>query len=149
MARLIFDFRFAIGSTTVNRGRGFTDHQFLCALTGDERQRTKDERRRTEDGGLAIFNLRLVIVHNRQSKLPSPSVIVSRVRARFFIGDCFANCARNDRLYSQSPSNCSGIPQRTQGAQRKNNWSLANAEKGGGEPTETRFLSLLRNVAGA
>jgi hypothetical protein len=29
------------------------------------------------------------------------------------------------------------------------NWSLANAEKGGGEPPETRFLSLLRNVAGA
>jgi hypothetical protein len=28
-------------------------------------------------------------------------------------------------------------------------WSLANAEKGGGEPPETRFLSLLRNVAGA
>jgi len=26
---------------------------------------------------------------------------------------------------------------------------LANAEKGGGEPTETKFLSLLRNVAGA
>jgi hypothetical protein len=26
-------------------------------------------------------------------------------------------------------------------------WSLANTEKGGGEPTETRFLSLLRNVA--
>jgi hypothetical protein len=26
-------------------------------------------------------------------------------------------------------------------------WSLANAEKGGGELTETRFLSLLRNVA--
>jgi hypothetical protein len=26
-------------------------------------------------------------------------------------------------------------------------WSLANAEKGGGELTETRFLSLRRNVA--
>ena len=26
-------------------------------------------------------------------------------------------------------------------------WSLANTEKGGGEPIETRFLSLLRNVA--
>jgi hypothetical protein len=29
------------------------------------------------------------------------------------------------------------------------NWSLANTEKGGRDPTETRFLSLLRNIAGA
>jgi hypothetical protein len=29
----------------------------------------------------------------------------------------------------------------------QNDWSLANTEKGGGEPTETRFLSLRRNVA--